>query len=92
MSVPFIPEVRTEDIKELFKVKYLIKLEGEPSLQLDGNDRKETRSKCPRSQVLLRRWRLKMPWHRLQQSQIQGQIGPQPDGTPVARGLSHLPK
>ena len=29
--VPVIPEVRTEDIKELFKVKYLTKLEGEPS-------------------------------------------------------------
>ena len=29
--VPVIPEVRTEDIKELFKVKYLTKIEGEPS-------------------------------------------------------------
>ena len=31
MFVPVIPEVRTEDIKELFKVKYLTKLEGKPS-------------------------------------------------------------
>ena len=29
--VPVIPEVRTEDIKELFKVKYLTKLDGEPT-------------------------------------------------------------
>ena len=29
--VPVIPEVQTEDIKELFKVKYLTKLEGEPT-------------------------------------------------------------
>ena len=29
--VPVIPEVRTEDIKELFRVKYLTKLDGEPT-------------------------------------------------------------
>ena len=29
--VPVIPEVRTEDITELFKVKYLTKLDGEPA-------------------------------------------------------------
>ena len=29
--VPVIPEVRAEDIKELFKVKYLTNLRGEPS-------------------------------------------------------------
>ena len=29
--VPVIPDVRTEDIKELFKVKYLTKLDGEPT-------------------------------------------------------------
>ena len=29
--VPVIPEVRTEDTKEIFKVKYLTKLEGEPT-------------------------------------------------------------
>ena len=28
---PVIPEIRTEDIKELFKVKYLTKLEGGPT-------------------------------------------------------------
>ena len=31
MFVPVIPEVRTEDTKELFKVKYLTKPEGEPT-------------------------------------------------------------
>ena len=29
--VPVIPDVRTEDIKELFKVKFLTKLDGEPT-------------------------------------------------------------
>ena len=31
MFVPVIPEVQTEDIKELFKVKYLTKLNDEPT-------------------------------------------------------------
>ena len=35
--VPVIPEVRTEDIKALFKVQYLTKLESEPNLRLDGD-------------------------------------------------------
>ena len=29
--VPVIPEICAEDIKELFKVKYLTKLKGEPT-------------------------------------------------------------